>query len=205
MLRRTGFLLLLLLPAALLAQSPRSVVGGEAGLWAGGEVSTFNPDWGCASNSPFSCASNQLIGLTALFDFNAHARWGAEGEARWLHWHGLGGEIESNYLIGPRYRFFEYHRLNGWAKVEAGGGWITTPGYPNAPGSLKGSYFAFAPGGTLDYHLSPRLSLRGDYEYQIWPSFQGSPTVGSTGVISHNNGLTPNGFSVGVAYRFLGQ
>lgn len=192
MIKRIGILLLLLLPAALFAQSARSVVGGEAGLWAGGELSSFNPDWGCISNSPFRCGYNQLIGPTALFDFNARSRWGAEGEARWLHWHGVGGQTQADYLLGPRFRFFQFHRLNVWAKFEMGGGWITTPGYPNAIGSLQGSYFVYAPGGTLDYHLSHRLSLRGDYEYQKWPAL-------------NNNGLTPNGFSAGVAYRFLGN
>ena len=204
MVRRTGFLLFLLLPAVLFAQSPRSVVGGEAGLWVAGEMSTINPDWGCPNSSPFSCA-NQLIGPTALFDFNAHDRWGAEGEARWLHWHGLGGLTQADYLLGPRYRFFQRDRFNVWAKLELGGGWITTPGYPSAPGSLKGSYFVYAPGATVDYRLSHRWSVRGDYEYQFWPSFVGSPTVSGGTVVQHNHGLSPDGFSVGVAYRFLGQ
>jgi hypothetical protein len=204
MVRRAGWLLLLLIPSVVWAQSPRSATGGEAGLWAGGELSAFNPDWGCTSNSPFSCGSNQLVGLTALFDFNAHARWGAEGEARWLHWHG-GGQVQSDYLLGPRYRLLQYHRLNGWAKLELGGAWITTPGYPNMPGSLKGSYFVYAPGGTLDYDLSRRFAIRGDYEYQFWPSFVGPSGVVNGQLVQHNSGLTPNGFSVGVAYKFLGQ
>lgn len=206
MVRRTTLFVLLLFPAMLCAQSPRSAVGGEAGLWVGAELSSFNPDYYCGSNSPFKCGSDQLIGPTALFDFNAHARWGAEGEARWLHWHGYQGQTQADYLIGPRYRFFQSHRLNGWAKLELGGAWFTSPGYPNTPGSLKGSYFVYAPGGTLDYQLSPRFSIRGDYEFQKWPSFAGPPTVSDTGaVIQHNHGLSPNGFSVGVAYRFLGQ
>lgn len=205
MVRWTGVLFLLLLPAFLLAQSPRSAVGGEAGLWVAGEMSSFNPDWSCSSSSPFSCGNDQLIGPTALFDFNFRSRWGAEGEARWLHWHGPAGERESNYLLGPRYRFLQYHRLNGWAKIELGGGWITTPGYPNTPGSLRGSYFVYAPGATLDYHMTHRFSIRGDYEFQEWPAFDGPPTISGGTFITHNHGLTPNGFSVGVAYRFLGQ
>lgn len=199
MVRRTGFLLLLFLPMALFAQSPRSAVGGEAGLWVAGEMSSFNPSLDCTSNSPFGCASDQLIGPTALFDFNARTKWGAEGEARWLHWHGLGGMTQADYLIGPRYRVLQHHRLNGWLKLELGGAWITTANFP-AAGSLKGSYFVYAPGGTLDYHLTQRFSLRGDYEYQFWPAFQGPTTSGTT--VSN---ITPNGFSVGVAYRFLGQ
>jgi opacity protein-like surface antigen len=199
MVRRTGFLLLLFLPMALLAQSPRSAVGGEAGLWVAGEMSSFNPSLDCTSGSPFGCASEQLIGPTAVFDFNARTKWGAEGEARWLQWHGLGGMTQADYLIGPRYRILQHGRLNGWVKLELGGAWITTANFP-AAGSLKGSYFVYAPGGTIDYHLTPRFSLRGDYEYQFWPSFQGPTTSGTT-----VSDITPNGFSVGVAYRFLGQ
>lgn len=196
---------LLLLPAALLAQNPESAVGGGASIWAGAEGSSFNPDYSCHSNSPFSCG-NQLVGPGAFFDFNLHPRWGIEGEARWLHWNGIGSQVESNYLGGGRYRLKRFHRVDIWGKLLVGGGWITTPNYPQV-GSLKGSYFVYAPGATLDYRLTHRLSLRGDYEYQIWPSFAGPPTYNtSTGaLIEHNSGLTPNGFSVGIAYRILGQ
>lgn len=198
------WLLLMLVPALAFAQSPQSAVGGNAGLWAGGELSTFNPDYYCPNSSPFGCA-NQLFGIAALFDFNATSRWGAEGEARWLHWHGPSGEQESNYLVGPRYRVFQGQHIDLWPKVMLGGGWITTPHYPQA-GSLKGSYFAIAPGVTADYRLTSRWALRADYEFQLWPSFVGPPTTNSSGqVIQHNSGLTPNGFSFGVAYKFLGQ
>jgi Outer membrane protein beta-barrel domain len=201
-LKSIGLFALLFVPAALLAQSPRSAIGGDAGLWAGGEVSDFNPDFGCKSNMPFNCA-NDLLGATALFDFNVKPRWGAEGEARWLHWNGTGGQVESTYMIGPRYRVYRLNRFSFWTRVVAGGGWTTTPDYP-AAGSLKGSYFVFAPGGTVDYRISSRLLVRADYEFQFWPSFAGPPSVSSTGQLTQNNGgLSPNGVSVGVMYRFL--
>lgn len=195
----------IVIPSLGLAQAPQSAVGGNAGMWATGEISIFNPDFGCPGASPFSCGSGQLLGLTALFDFNATSRWGAEGEARWLLWHGVGGEKESNYLLGPRYRVYQRGQFDLWPKLMLGGGWITTPGYPQA-GTLKGSYFAIAPGVTADYRLNNRWSVRADYEYQFWPSFAGPPTFNSAGqVLQHNHGLTPNGFSVGVSYKFLGQ
>jgi hypothetical protein len=202
--KKIGFIVLLLLPTALIAQSSESATGGEAKLSAGAEMSAFNPDWGCTSSSPF--CTNELIGPAAFFDFDLHGKYGVEGEARWLNFHGLQNENEQNYLVGPRYRLFRYHRVSGWFKLEVGGGWITTNGYP-AAGSLKGSYFAYAPGGTLQYPLSRRWILRGDYEWQFWPSFAGTPTFNPTTgtVVQHDSGLTPNGFSVGVAYRFLGQ
>lgn len=188
---------MLLLPAALLAQSPPAAVGGEASLWAGGEFTSFNPDYGCTSNWPFRC-SHQVMGPTAFFDFNVESRWGVEGEARWLNWNGLGNEAISNYLIGGRYRAVQFRRLSGWVKLLIGGGWIQTPNYPQA-GSLKGSFLAYVPGFTGQYRLTDRLALRGDYEYEMWPSFYSET---SSGVIQ-SNGLTPNGFSVGVAYRIL--
>lgn len=204
MVRKIGLLVLLLFPTLLVAQSPPSAIGGEAGIWAGGGMSTFNPDWGCPTTSPF-CGS-QLIGPTGFFDFNWHNKWGVEGEARWLRWHAYAaGLYEDNYFVGPRYRAVQFHRLAGWAKLGLGGAWIQTPGYP-AAGTLKGSYFAYAPGMTVEYRLSRNLSVRGDYEYQIWPSFAGPPTYSPTGqLIQHNSGLTPNGFTVGVSYRVLGR
>ncbi len=199
-----GVLALFLLPAALLAQSPVAASGGEASLWAGAEATAFNPDWGCSSASPFRCYHNWLAGPTAFFDFNARGKWGMEGEARWLDWHGDGAMTISNYLLGGRYRVVQFGRLSGWAKMLVGGGWIQTPFYPYA-GSLKGSFLAYAPGGTLEYPLGHKIALRGDYEYQIWPSFNGGSTYATGTVVQHDNGLTPNGFSVGITYRILGQ
>jgi len=204
--KKIGFIaLLLLLPTALIAQNAESATGGEASITAGVEMSAFNPDWGCSTSSPLGCQT-ELFGPTALFDFDLHQKYGIEGEARWLHWHGVGGQVESNYFVGPRYRLFRYHRFTGWFKLGVGGGWITTEYYP-AAGSLKGSYFVYAPGGTFTYRLNRNMYVRADYEWQIWPSFAGPPAYNPTTgtVVQNNSGLTPNGISVGVAYRFLGQ
>jgi hypothetical protein len=203
--KKIGLIVLLLLPGALFAQSSESAIGGEATISAGVEMSTFNPDWGCSNSAPFGCSA-QLYGPTAVFNFDLHQKYGLEGEARWLHWGGYGNMVESNYLVGPRYRLYRFQRFDLWGKLGIGGGWITTPNYP-AAGSLKGSYFAYAPGATLTYRLTRVIGLRADYEYQIWPSFAGPPTYDPTTgkVLQHASGLTPNGFSFGVVYRFLGQ
>ncbi|MGB6133903.1 MAG: hypothetical protein WCC14_10345 [Acidobacteriaceae bacterium] len=201
-----GILAFILLPAALLAQSAQSAVGGGASLWAGADVATYNPDWGCTQDYPFSCFSSQVRGPGAFFDFNVHPKWGVEGEARWMNWNGHEGEKISNYLAGGRYRIYEYHRLDFWGKMLMGGGWITTAGYPKAP-SLQGSYFALVPGAEFEYPLMHRLKLHFGYEYEIWPSFDGGTTYNSStgALIDHDNGLTPNGFSLGVTYRVLGH
>lgn len=203
--KKIGLIVLLLLPAAVFAQSAESASGGEASVAAGVEFSTFNPDWGCGTVAPVGCA-NELYGPTAVFDFDVHKKYGIEGEARWLHWHGEGSMIESNYMAGPRYRLYRLQRFSLWGKVDIGGGWITTSNYP-AAGSLKGSYFAYAPGANANYQLTHTIGLRADYEFQFWPSFAGPPTYDPTTqkVVQHTSGLTPNGFSFGVLYRFLGQ
>jgi hypothetical protein len=174
---------------ALFAQSAPSAEGPGGSTWVGAEVSTFNPDWGCSANSPFSCWDRQLAGVAAFADVNRLiGRIGVEGEARWLDWRGPGHNVkESNYLFGPRYQVFATQRLSVNAKVLVGGatfhlnnGW--------------GGWVAYAPGGTVGYRLTRRLMLRGDYEYQIWPGFVG---------LRGPHGLTPNGFSAGVSYRLF--
>lgn len=205
MVRTIGFIAILLFPTLLLAQSSESAIGGEASMAAGVEFSTFNPDWGCTNSAPLGCKA-QLYGPTAVFTFDLHQKYGIEGEARWLHYGGSGGMVQSNYFVGPHYRLAQFNRLSLWGKLDIGGAWFTSPNYP-AAGSLKGSYFAYAPGATINFRLNHTITLRGDYEYQIWPSFAGPPSYNSTtnSVVQHTSGLTPNGLSVGVVYRFLGR
>jgi opacity protein-like surface antigen len=57
-----------------------------------------------------------------------------------------------------------------------------------------GRYFAFAPGGGVDFNVNPRWRLRADYEYQFWPQAPGIPGI-SSGM------MNPNGVSVGFTYR----
>jgi hypothetical protein len=169
--------------AAVYAQVSPSVTGTGFSLWAGGEYSNFAPDYG----------SNRLNGLGFIIDVNATPRIGAVGEARWLHWSGSGGETQSDYLSGVKYRMFKSGPLSFNAKFLLGGVWITFPGDIGS-----GSYFALAPGGFVDFHLTHRLLIRGDYEYQFLPSAPDIPGQPS-------NGLTPNGFSIGVEYNIFGR
>jgi hypothetical protein len=166
------------------AQVAPSARGGNSTLWVGGEFSSFNPDYD---------PRTRVVGGGVFGDFNLTQKLGVEGEARWLHWNGDLGETQSDYLGGIKYRVFKIQKLSISAKFLAGGVWIR---YPLDIGT--GSYFAYAPGAIGDYRLTRRLSVRGDYEYQILPSapgFEGQPS----------HGLSPNGFSVGVAYRLLGE
>jgi predicted porin len=166
------------------SQVAPTVRGANSSLSVGGEFSSFDSDYDNVT---------RLIGIGALVDYNLTPKLGLVGEARWLQWNGHGGQSQQDYLLGAKYRLYQWHRFSFNAKFVLGGVWIT---YPDQIGT--GSYFAIAPGGFVDYHLTRRFSIRGDYEYQFLPSapgFAGFPS----------NGLNPNGFSVGVMYRLLGR
>jgi Outer membrane protein beta-barrel domain len=170
--------------ATAFAQVAPAARGGSATVVVGGEFSDFYGDYNNQS---------RIVGPGIFGDFNLTPKLGIEGEARWLHWNGPGGQTESDYLGGVKYRVFKYNRLSLNAKFLVGGIWIR---YPYEIGT--GSYFAYAPGGFGEYRLTRRLGVRAGYEYQFIPSAPGFP-----GQASH--GLEPNGFSVGVSYRLLGH
>jgi len=162
------------------SQVAPSIRGGESALWAGGEFSGFNPDYG----------SERLYGIGANFDLNLTPKIGVIGETRWLHWHnsGDGNETQSDYLAGGKYRFYRWGKFELNAKFLVGGVWIRYPGDIG-----NGSYFALAPGAFVDYRLTSRFKLRGGYEYIDLPSAPNIPG-------QPNHGLTPNGFTIGVEY-----
>ena len=168
---------------ALYAQVVPSIVGGEGVLWAGGEFSDFNPDYG----------AKNIVGPGVSFDFNVTPKIGVIGEARWLHFNnsGDGNETQSDYLGGGKYRVWRFRNFDFDAKMLIGGVWIK---FPLDIGS--GSYFAFAPGGFVDYRVNRKWRARAGYEYLILPSAPNIPG-------QPNNGLEPHGFTVGVEYNVL--
>jgi hypothetical protein len=178
-----------LLSVTLSAQSLPSAERGGLSVWAGAEISTFNPDYGCKDSSPFTCWDHQLVGIAPFVDANhlVFQRLGAEGEARFLPWRGPGGMTQSNYLAGPRVGVLHFkNKVYFTAKVLMGLGHIDLP----AHGAGSGNYFVYAPGAVFDFRLKKRLMARVDYEYQIWPSFS-------------DGGLTPGGFSCGLSYALF--
>lgn len=172
----------------LTAQSAPSAEARNTSLWVGASFSTFNPDYGCSSNSPFSCWDGQLLGISPYADTKSFllGRVGAEAQARFLYWHGPSGLSETTYMAGPRARLFRYKGFSGSGKILFGGARF----HVAAPAVGSGNYFAFAPGFALDRRIARRWSLRVDYEYQRWPSFSGLQA----------HGLTPNGLSIGASY-----
>ncbi|KAA6464932.1 hypothetical protein DYQ86_02965 [Acidobacteria bacterium AB60] len=163
-------------------------------VYVGALPTTVNPDWGCANNSPVSCWNRQLFGVEAYAGVaNIWNRVGIEGQARWLHWRGVqlptGNLAENTYVIGPTFRLYTWHSLSAGGKFLVGVGSITIPkGY--GPG--QGNYLVYNPSVHINQRITQALTLRYEYEYQMWPSFSGA--LG-------NHGLTPNGFGVGVTYR----
>ena len=175
----------------LVSQSREAATTGTRRLFVGGEFSTFNPDWGCSNASAFTCWNSHLLGLGVVVDANSVVwKLGVEGEGRWLHWGGPPGDLkESSYLVGPRYPLYRVQNLTLYAKGLVGEGRITRP-----QNLGTGSYFVLAPGATVEYRIKWNVMVRGGYEYQIWPQFQGLPG-------QPVNGLTPNGLSFGFSYR----
>ena len=186
MLNKFLVLTFLLASGAAYAQVAPSVRGGNSSFWVGGEFASFNSDFDNRT---------RIVGPGVDFDFNLTPKIGVIGEARWLHWNGTDSQTQSDYLAGGKYSFFRFHRFTFNAKFLVGGVWIKYPVV--ATGGSSGSYFAYAPGASVDYPVARRLSVFGAYEYQILPS-----APGFVDQVSH--GLTPNGFSVGVKYRILG-
>ena len=161
--------------------------GGNQQLFVGVNFSDFDPDYGW----------QRLYGIGGWADYNLTPRLGAEAEVRFHRFHQLADIHEDNYLIGPKYNYHK-RRYTLFAKALFG------VGYFNFPENVAhGTYFDIALGGGLDYRLTRRIFLRGEYEYQIWPGFVGPPDPQPIPLVNRPNGLTPNGFSVGAAYRIF--
>jgi len=176
---------LLLGSGAAFAQVAQSVHGGKSTLWVGGEIGSFYTDY---------LPKTRIVGPGVTVDYNFTPKLGVIGEFRWLHWNGTDSQTQSDYFGGAKYTL-HYHRLSFGPKFLLGGVWVKFP--VKGTGGATGSYFAYAPGVFGEYRFSQRFSVRGGYEYQFLPSAPGLPPFPS-------NGMTPNGFTVGVNYRLLG-
>ncbi len=101
------------------------------------------------------------------------------------------GIYERTYEIGPRY-VLHHGRYAPYAKAMYGRGVFNYPpvfGDPKVGPIANLAYNIVAVGVGVDYHVVPALNVRVEYEYQRWLSFP-------------PNGLTPQVFSIGAAYRF---
>ncbi len=173
------FSICLILPALLagrcaLCQRAESANIGGHSLWVGTGVSGYYLGYGSFEN----------LGVTAYVDADLSRSLGLEGEGRWLQFHQTDDIHADTYLGGPRYHF-NFGRYQPYVKGLAGLGLFNF-----AYNYAHGSYFVVAPGGGVDYRLSPKWSMRVDGEYQYWPQF----TFGA---------MSSSGVTVGIRHLVL--
>ena len=196
MTKRSIHALILILFSAGAASASAQVVPaatrGQFALDAGGLFSVFQPDYAGTTNSvgiPIAQTSpNRLYGIGAFVDVK-FTRWvQVEAEGRWLRFNQFADINEDNYLIGPRIpiHHFKFMRATPYGKVLVGYGRMN---FEN--NDAWGRFTDIAYGGGVDFKLAKRISARGDFEYQEWPSWLSSA-------------LYPYGASAGVSYRILG-
>ena len=174
------------------AQVSESAIGASRHLWVGVEGSDFNPDY----NKVFG----RLAGVGIYADYTITQRFSAEGEVRLLDLKSPAGQTQKNFLIGPLFNAYQYHHFSAYGKILVGIDTITYPYFDNTTISRgNGSYFAFAPGGGVEYRFSHRWKVRGEYEYHIIP---GAPGIEITYPFP-STGLSPSGFSAGIAYHIF--
>jgi hypothetical protein len=181
-LRVASFCFLFLLAAlSLHSQVLPAAASSSLSVDAGGLGSVSQPDYaaeGVAQTSP-----NRLYGAGAFVDVRL-SRWvQLEGEGRWLKFNEYLGITENTYLIGPRVPIVTFHKITPYGKVFVGMG---------GGSFLTGHTFVVAYGGGLDYRLSRRFSVRGDFEYQQWP-------------VNSAVTLSPYGASLGISYKIFGR
>jgi hypothetical protein len=174
------------------AQVAPSAYRGQFTLTAGALGSVFQPDY--AGGGFAQTAPNRLYGIGTYVDAK-FTRWAQiEGEARWLQFNQFVEINENNYLIGPRLPIhtFKFMRATPYVKVLVGIGRMNFEDHV-----AWGRYTDIAYGGGIDVKLTRRISARGDFEYQEWPSWPGIAGFANTP-------LYPYGVSAGIGYRIFG-
>lgn len=146
--------------------------------------------------------------IYADLDFTEH--FGIEGEFRQANDHTVASngvtipQYQRNIEGGLRYHR-NYHNFQPYAKFMAG---LARMEYPPVPGGTTAqaliNYGFIAPGGGLDYRVSPHITVRADMEYQMWfrapdPRLGYDNFAGTGGL---PNGLTPIVYTGGIAWRF---
>lgn len=188
-------LLLLCLTTSFLAanaQVHEAAVGSSPHLWIGVEGSDFRTD--------YNPIAGRLYGIGVYGDYDLKRHFGLEGEVRFLNFNKPSGQTQKSFLAGPNVPIYRWHQFTGNVKLLVGLGTITFPYYGNSQIPIgNGSYFEFEPGGNVEYRLTPRLKLRGEYEYQLLPTAPGF-------VITNpypSNGLSQSGYSGGISYKIF--
>jgi opacity protein-like surface antigen len=167
------------------AQTQPTASAGSLPLSVGAGLSDYNVDWG----------SGRMLGGTLWVDLQPPKL------PDWLQ--GLGAEIEARDISlnrsssqppnlrqdtlggGPMYTVNHYHAFHPYVKFVVSYG--STDFKSFTPNYSHDTRTVYAPGGGIEFALYQHLWARADYEYQYWPKLQAE---------------NPQGFTVGVMYRF---
>jgi hypothetical protein len=141
--------------------------------------------------------SPKLRGGFVYADLDKTIHWGGEFELHQANSSQADHTYERTYEVGAR-----YHRTYGivvpYVKALIGRGVFNYPGEYNqlaktyGPSIANLAYNMYAGAIGADFKIKPYLNVRADYEYQRWHNFP-------------PNGLTPQLFTIGVAYHFPGE
>ena len=133
------------------------------------------------ANPDYSPQRYYGIGGYVTLDLTHH--YGVELNIRQLNTTGTNNLYERTYELGGRY-VRHYGRFGPYGRVNIGRGVFN---FPHNSANL--AYNMYALGGGVDVNIIPSINVRGDFEYQSWPSFP-------------PRGLSPLVATVGVAYHF---
>lgn len=123
----------------------------------------------------------KMLGITGFVDADTRRRLGVEFEGRWLEFHQTANVHLETYSAGARYHLDVGRRFQPYVK-----GLIGFGNFNYSYGLATGHYLVVTAGGGLDFHLTPRVSLRAaDFEFQDWPQF----TFGSMSTPSVSSGV----------------
>ncbi len=175
MIDRLALLFLLGGAASLLGQS-RPTASREADAQIGVGYTLARPGY----------VQQTFQGIAAYADFDWNRHLGVEGEFHQANSTNGDQSYQRTYEVGGRY-FRDCGLLVPYAKAMYGRGDYIYP-----TGQTGVSYNFFAAGAGADFKLGMYLRIRGEYEFQKWSTFQ-------------NGGLTPQLFTIGVAYHFAGK
>lgn len=99
---------------------------------------------------------------------------------------------EDTAMGGVIYKWHDFHHVRPYGKFLLGYGKIEFAG-GNNPNYTNDSRTIYSPGFGLDYRAYRNISVRADYEYQIWPNLFGP------------SARNPQGFTIGASYDFRGS
>jgi len=98
---------------------------------------------------------------------------------------------QNTFLAGAFYDGWHKGRVNPFARYAGGIGTIAFPS--RNPLYTRDSYTVYATGGGIEYQLTRKAVLRGEYEYQWWKQYHGP------------RDLNPQGVTLGVNYYLHGR